>query len=287
MNIPLVFVAYRRPQYFQRCLISLKAQTVQPEGRAYLFLDGPEDDLGVRACRELFQEYYPTGLVHGGPHIGSNANFYRATFWPFMRLDTEMIWLVEEDLELLPRYYEQLLVLVNLLKDNPEVGTVSAWGCGTRGWKPEDVVAHKDTLIEAHNHCGSVIFRRAFAVLNQNRMLLEQVLCDNLADRPARLKILNQTYPLARKPNGDFTVGGGWDEIYQLLVRRNGLFAVSTAFRLLRHIGEFGKNSSPQSWLRDWSEQVMPTHDLFTASPVFERKRFMNQRLWAHPEIPS
>ena len=286
MKIPISFVAYRRPHYLRRCLESLRRQTRPVDGDAFLFVDGPDDDPLVQECCHVFREYYPTSVIHGGPHIGSNENFKRATFWPFMRLETDNVWVVEEDLEFMPRCYEQLCVLVERFQPDAGISTVSAWGCGSRDWSERSIMEHKDEMIEAHNHCGAVIFRRAFDVLNQHSALLKAVMVETGLERRAKLELLNQQFPLSRKPSGDFRMGGGWDEIYRLILARSGLLAISTSFRLLRHIGEFGKNSNPSSWQRDWSDKALPTHDLFTDSPRLDKAKWHPER-WHLPETAS
>jgi hypothetical protein len=165
------------------------------------------------------------------------------------------------------------------LRDDPDVAVMSCWGLDSRKWPEKKIQYMRDYLLPMHNHCGSLLKRSAWALIEPHvSPLLERMAAFTGAE------YFEHHYAYLREkigltPEG---MGGGWDEFYRTILHAYGLLAVSTPFRLLRHIGENGLNNASEVWRKLWSPEALSDHEgMFSEHPYLDKNYvgFWCQRL--------
>src|SRR5690349_4100200 len=118
--IPIVIMAFNRPKYLRRVLVSLRQQRgVDLTNRqVLLFQDGAinpfsgrrgASDDEVKESVAVFRELFPTSEVHASPvNLGIALNFDRAEQKVFHEFGAPIAYFFEDDLELGPYYVKSL-----------------------------------------------------------------------------------------------------------------------------------------------------------------------------------
>ncbi|WP_312409822.1 glycosyltransferase family A protein [Pseudescherichia sp.] len=134
-EVPVVILSYNRPQYLQTVLDSLSQQDLVEHHQFtyHLFQDGPrleQDEIALTdQCVQLFQSYFPLGVVHSNrENIGIALNYDRAERFVFEELQAEYAFFFEDDLVVQPHYFQLLNALVRTYLSNNQVGMVTCCG---------------------------------------------------------------------------------------------------------------------------------------------------------------
>ncbi|PWB88799.1 hypothetical protein C5688_18925 [Methylocystis sp. MitZ-2018] len=139
-RLPIVIVAYNRPQYLVRVLDSLKAQqhielahrkiVLFQDGARSLFSHGnTTDESLISENVRLFRSAFPGGIVFDSEvNLGVGLNIDRAERYVFEELDAPAAMFFEDDLVLSPCYIQVLEKLLQLAIEDDRIGYVSAFG---------------------------------------------------------------------------------------------------------------------------------------------------------------
>jgi hypothetical protein len=286
-NICVVIVGYRRPDYLRQLLSSVRHQTVYMPN-PHLFLDGPStpDDVPlIEQCARVFAENFPKENIHRAEqHGGSIGNFSAALEFGFQQSD--MVLTLEEDLVMCATYYQQMCCLTEFLAEDPDVAMWSGWGLESRGWTEQQIGDYRDYLLPMHQHCGAVMKRSAWELVAPHVEPLRAAFRQMGGAMPAHQDFV---YDYLRKlglyPEG---LGADWDEFYRAIIHYHQQIAVTTPFRLLRHIGEQGTNNNPTNWKQMWSTEALSVHDgMSTEHPFLDKNHrgFWHQvTAYAYPD---
>jgi len=138
---PIIVFAFDRPHYLRRMLASLKAQRAVAfeERQIWLVQDGAvsarsgvryAEDAVIEESLATFREIFPGGNVLGPEegNLGIAFNILRGETLAFERLDAELAYFFEDDLELGPHYLHVLDALREATAPHPEVGYFAAYG---------------------------------------------------------------------------------------------------------------------------------------------------------------
>lgn len=136
---PIAIMSFNRPNLLGRVLKSLKAQSVDVEGRSvHLFQDGARNPFGGRsranpediaASIAVFQHYFPDGVVHHAPYnLGVALNFERAEKFIFDEMKADLGVFFEDDMVLSRYYLDTLQKLSDFALSEERVGYVAAYG---------------------------------------------------------------------------------------------------------------------------------------------------------------
>ena len=138
--IPIVVIAFNRPGYLRRTLISLRAQRgADVVGRrVLLFQDGAvnpysgrrgAEDTQIAESIAVFHEFFPSGEIHASPvNLGVGLNFERAENKVFCELNVPIAYFFEDDLELGPYYVTTMDRLATLAMSHDKIGYFAAYG---------------------------------------------------------------------------------------------------------------------------------------------------------------
>lgn len=142
MNSPIAIIAFNRPEYFVQVLDSLAAQQDADLSRIALFQDGmvnPHsgkrygDESIIRQNAEVFRVRFPDGCVFTAPeNLGVALNYDRAERWIFEELDAEAGIFFEDDMVVSPHYVRSLEAMLEMARNNPQVGYVACYGSSHR-----------------------------------------------------------------------------------------------------------------------------------------------------------
>jgi hypothetical protein len=172
---PLVVMAYNRPDYLKRVLISIKRSFdhVFPGGdysNVYLFLDGPKNSSISSLsdeCAEVFANLFPLSQIYrSSKNIGILNNYTRAEKFVFEELNSDFAYFFEDDLVVGLDYFNVLLHYVNLMKIYPRIAYAACYGENSypNFIRSSDAITSPDTL---GHHWGFVASRVSyFAIKN-------------------------------------------------------------------------------------------------------------------------
>jgi uncharacterized HAD superfamily protein/hypoxanthine phosphoribosyltransferase len=137
---PIGIMSFDRPDYFEKVLQSLVLQTGGELGsrRIYLFQDGARNPFSGNTYASqdkinnnigLFKRYLPHGVVLDSQNnLGVALNYDRAERLFFEERGDDAAIFLEDDLILSPFYIEVLDRLVEIARNDPRIGYVSAVG---------------------------------------------------------------------------------------------------------------------------------------------------------------
>ncbi|WP_052402268.1 hypothetical protein [Muricoccus aerilatus] len=169
---PIVIFSFTRPDYLRRLCQSLKAQEgVAVTGRQmHLMQDGSRsprsgvvygDPALIERSIAVFREHFPEGTVHAAPeNLGVAMNIQRGEELVFRRLNAEIGYFFEEDLELGPWYLCMLEEMRRQLGPHPEVGYFAAYGDHAI---PSDPAAPQ--IVPLEHHWGFGLTRRCWEAM--------------------------------------------------------------------------------------------------------------------------
>ena len=136
--IPISIVSFNRPDYLERLLISLKAQTDTGNVEYHLFQDNAINKFSgkqyakleeINQCCMVFNKYFPEGEIHLSPfNIGIALNYDNTFRHIFEDKKHNYGIFLEDDVVLNSYYIYTLRLLLTQYNDNPLVGMVSAKG---------------------------------------------------------------------------------------------------------------------------------------------------------------
>ena len=139
-HAPIIVMAFNRPEYLRRVLVSLKEQKgINLEDHTItLFQDGAvnlqsgkryADDEVIDGNCQIFGEIFPNGRIKRAEHnLGVALNFERAEAYAFEELESPYAIFLEDDLELGPYYLRTIFKLGALALNRDDVGYFAAYG---------------------------------------------------------------------------------------------------------------------------------------------------------------
>ena len=142
LNLPIAILSFNRPEYLEKTLSSLQAQT-KPLGdrQITLFQDGswsPSmnkhhcDSALCRQCVYIFRDKFPSGTIFESDiNLGSVFNYERAERYVFETLGAPASIFLEDDLILGRAYITVLERLIDVALADERIGYVAAFG----NWK--------------------------------------------------------------------------------------------------------------------------------------------------------
>lgn len=129
MKLPIVLIAFDRPDYFEQCC---EALSLQADGRdVYLFQDSPWHMSQVDNTDNnvsVFRKYFPSGRLYVSESnfgVGFNTKAARETV--FKSHDAAVF--IEDDLVLSPWYMDMMDELEDQFRDDNRIGMVNGY-CG-------------------------------------------------------------------------------------------------------------------------------------------------------------
>ena len=155
-SIPIVLLAFNRPDYLTAVLSSLVQQVgVDVSKRdVFLFQDGAVnpfsalthcDPAAPAANVEIFKRFLPHGTPMLAPHnLGIALNFDRAERFVFEELGVDAAIFLEDDLVLGPYYLKTLEQLIGLALANERIAHVAAYG--NHKASAEEQLRHRSAL---------------------------------------------------------------------------------------------------------------------------------------------
>ncbi len=254
-----MLLAFNRPQYFERVLTSLRAQSVPVDGRrVHLFQDGavnaytgaanadPDD---IEACVRLFRAAFPAGHLHRSPwNIGPTESYVAAETLVFQELGAPLALFFEDDLELAPHYLQALAAIWEVVADEPSIGLFNAMGPHTASL--EEQALSSDALVGMGHQWGYALTRdhwlRIAPYMSEYYRL---TLGRTYADRPnAEIRDLFRSWGVPLSATSQ-------DTAMMAATLAVGAWRVSSRPCLGRYIGEMGIHFRPDIYAEQrWAE---------------------------------
>lgn len=237
---PIGIVAFNRPEYLAKVTTQLLEQTRPADASSvYVMVDGFDGSLDQARShpdrradnRSILQQRMPTAQVREhAKNQGVAASIFELEQWMFQETTADWVVVVEEDIDQAAEHLEQLLRLIERLRDTAEVGMVSATGeTAIEPWRGPDAL---------YPAVGSRAYAISRAYFERKRPFMEAYLKVISGRRYDQLEYPDVAGPLADlgvlalAPNQDFVA-------FALLQRLDTLY-VTTGRRHVRHVGVRG-----------------------------------------------
>lgn len=267
----LVFSGYSRTLYFKTCLDSIKDQITDQD--VSLVLDGPSNDLGVQQNVETFINTFKDRYsniekrIHVSPYkLPHDHNIINSFRVGFETSDSDYIVFIEDDIEFSPLFIKQMDIMWNFVKNRNDIATFSCFTRETMGWEDERLSTYKHYLVPQHNQCATGISRKFYDFMLKE--LAHEYLYNTVPwyDSSPLLKygsftilnrILRDKYQIyyntpLENIEDDTLVSGSWDVFYSRIAYKYKQYRISTVYNYLKHIGEYGVNTDPYHFNKDW-----------------------------------
>jgi hypothetical protein len=140
ISAPIVIYAFNRADYLERLCLSLKAQqgVSFTDRDVHLLQDGAvsrrsnvryTEQALIDANISTFRQHFPKGHVHAAPYnLGIALNLQRGESLVFEKLNAEVGYFFEEDLELGPCYLAMMEAIRAQVAAHPTVGYFACYG---------------------------------------------------------------------------------------------------------------------------------------------------------------
>ena len=277
-HAPIIIMAFNRPDYLERVLLSLKHQVGVSlrEHPIYLFQDGGVNpisgkrhgtDADINRNVTLFKSHFPDGILTQSPdNLGVALNFERAEKEAFEVLNASFCIFLEDDLELGPYYIKTMLHLADMVLDRKDIGYFAAYGKHRSSL--EHQLAFANQIIPLNHNWGFGLtneqWRRSAPYVEQYLSLVRDV---DYRDRPhEEIFKLTQSW-------GAGAPGSSQDVIKSIACHLTGGCKINTTPAFGQYIGETGLHSTPELFSRmGFGKTQVMVQDVFSKESFSEEE---------------
>lgn len=247
MKLPIVLIAFDRPNYFEQCC---EALSLQADGRdVYLFQDSPWHMSQVDNTNNnvsVFRKYFPSGRLYVSESnlgVGFNTKAARETI--FKSHDAAVF--IEDDLVLSPWYMEMMDEFEQQFRDDPRIGMVNGY-CGAV-MRTDNTIErqriNKNKFVRMDHTLAPIMWANKYEKITST--LYEYY--DLIKGRDYRLRDHQRIWQFwANKgiPSNKIVTSQDCATVLSMLM--NNQIKISTATNNLLYIGEYGVHSNPHAY---------------------------------------
>jgi hypothetical protein len=268
----IAILSYDRPAYLKKVLRSL-ARQLMPQDRVAIFQDGgwnPYDGQfrasaeGLAACMGLCREIMPQAeLFTSSVNLSIAGNYRRAEQYMFQALGADAALFLEDDLVLSKDYLTVIDRLLDLARENPLIGYVSAYGDLWASREAQEKRAGQ--LMPMHENWGAAMTRASWIKQRPVRELYWSM----VRDIDYRARDNGRIAALYREMGYEMDIssqdGSRW-----IACVENGLVRLTTATCHARYIGAVGEHFRADRFRRyrfDAAQFYRTAPDLIAPTP--------------------